>query len=573
MATTSGTPAARDRFLRLGHDAVVRRHHENDDVGRLGAAGAHRREGFVARGVEERDDAARRLHVVRTDVLRDAARFTRGDLRAADVVEKRGLPVVDVTHDRDDRGTREFGEVFLFGQFAEKRFGVVRLRGEGLVAHFFDDQHRGVLVEHLVDRDHLTHQHESLDHFRRLDAHLVGEVGDRDRLGDLHFAHDRFLRLLRHQLTLTVTVLAAAAARGAEALRVVFAARLDDAALLVVVVPTAAAVLRLLLVGGMTLLLRGRRLLSLTGGGLLRLLLALLVLTLVGLRLLVLLRLVGLGLFGALGLLRRHDARLAVHHFTDLAGFFFGLAARLFPALGFLFHTFCGGLGHFGVELRLFGRALRGLQGGFVALVPEGFFTGLRLFGGAGGFRRTALGLFLGAAFGFKALGLGLGAGFRLRLRTAFGLFLGESFGFGLGASFRFTRRGGVGRLRGFAGAAGFFFGNDLRVLHEDALAAHFDLNRVGAPRAVALLDDARFLARHRDLPLRGRALGAQAVEKTALVLVAQLIGFVRLVHAGGAELVEEGLHRDLQLLREFIHRFAHGYSFLLRRRLFKPRR
>ena len=31
--------SVRDGFLRLGHDAVVGRHHENDDVGRLGTAG------------------------------------------------------------------------------------------------------------------------------------------------------------------------------------------------------------------------------------------------------------------------------------------------------------------------------------------------------------------------------------------------------------------------------------------------------------------------------------------------------------------------------------------------------
>ena len=86
----------RDGFLGLGHDAVVGRHNENDDVGRLSTAGAHRRKGFVTRGVEERDDASGRLHVVGTDVLRDAARFARGHLGATDVVEERRLPVVDV---------------------------------------------------------------------------------------------------------------------------------------------------------------------------------------------------------------------------------------------------------------------------------------------------------------------------------------------------------------------------------------------------------------------------------------------------------------------------------------------
>ena len=39
----------------LRHHAVVRRHHEDHDVRGLGAAGAHGREGFVTRRVEEGD--------------------------------------------------------------------------------------------------------------------------------------------------------------------------------------------------------------------------------------------------------------------------------------------------------------------------------------------------------------------------------------------------------------------------------------------------------------------------------------------------------------------------------------
>ena len=41
------------RLDRLRHHAVVGRHHQDDDVGRLGAARAHGREGLVARRVEE----------------------------------------------------------------------------------------------------------------------------------------------------------------------------------------------------------------------------------------------------------------------------------------------------------------------------------------------------------------------------------------------------------------------------------------------------------------------------------------------------------------------------------------
>ena len=49
--------------------------------------------------------AALGLDVVRADVLRDAARFAAGHVGLADGVEQRGLAVVDVTHDGDDRRT------------------------------------------------------------------------------------------------------------------------------------------------------------------------------------------------------------------------------------------------------------------------------------------------------------------------------------------------------------------------------------------------------------------------------------------------------------------------------------
>ena len=77
-----------DRLDRLRHDAVVGSHHQHDDVGHVGTACAHRREGGVARGVDERDQALRCLDLVSTDVLRDAPGLTGSDLRTADVIEQ-----------------------------------------------------------------------------------------------------------------------------------------------------------------------------------------------------------------------------------------------------------------------------------------------------------------------------------------------------------------------------------------------------------------------------------------------------------------------------------------------------
>jgi hypothetical protein len=64
-------------FARLRHHAVVGGHDQHHDVGELGAARTHLRERRVARGIEEADDALRRLDVVGADVLGDATGLRR----------------------------------------------------------------------------------------------------------------------------------------------------------------------------------------------------------------------------------------------------------------------------------------------------------------------------------------------------------------------------------------------------------------------------------------------------------------------------------------------------------------
>ena len=60
----------------------------------------------MARGIQEGDRAAVDLNGVGADVLGDAAGLAGDDVGVADVVEQRGLAVVDVAHDHHDRGAR-----------------------------------------------------------------------------------------------------------------------------------------------------------------------------------------------------------------------------------------------------------------------------------------------------------------------------------------------------------------------------------------------------------------------------------------------------------------------------------
>jgi hypothetical protein len=68
-------------------------------------------------------------------------------------------------------------------------FRIVQRRHDGLVAHFLDHDHGGVLVQRLVDGDHLAQLHQVLDHLGRLDRHLVRQFGHGDGFGHVHFQH------------------------------------------------------------------------------------------------------------------------------------------------------------------------------------------------------------------------------------------------------------------------------------------------------------------------------------------------------------------------------------------------
>ena len=92
-----------DGFDGLRHDAVVGRHHQDDHVGGFRTASTHGGKRRVTRGIQEGHATVVIFHMVGTDVLGNTARFASGDFRTTDIVQQRGLTVVDVTHDGDDR--------------------------------------------------------------------------------------------------------------------------------------------------------------------------------------------------------------------------------------------------------------------------------------------------------------------------------------------------------------------------------------------------------------------------------------------------------------------------------------
>ena len=204
-----------DGFLGLGHDTVVRCHHQNHDVGGLGTAGTHGREGLVTGGIEERHHAAWGFDVVGANVLRDTTSFARRHLGAADVVQQRGLAVVHVAHDGDHGRTRQHLGVLHCRFLVGKGFRIVQRRHHRLVAQFFDHDHGRVLVQGLVDGGHLAQLHELLDDLGGLDRHLVGQFGHSDRLRHVNFQRANLHRRRLGVEIAPVALIATAATRTA----------------------------------------------------------------------------------------------------------------------------------------------------------------------------------------------------------------------------------------------------------------------------------------------------------------------------------------------------------------------
>ncbi len=183
-----------DGLHRLRHDTVVGGHHQDRDVGGLGAAGAHRGKRLVAGGVDERDRPLDAVmldrHLVGADVLGDAAGLGLADVGLADGVQQPGFPVVDVTHDGHDRRTHLqilFGALVLaVGQVEGlQQLTVFVLRADDLdvVVHFAAEQLERLVADRLGGGDHLPEVEQRLHQRGRVGVDLLGEIRQRRTAG------------------------------------------------------------------------------------------------------------------------------------------------------------------------------------------------------------------------------------------------------------------------------------------------------------------------------------------------------------------------------------------------------
>ena len=171
-----------DGLLGGRHHRVVSSHDNDSDIRHLCTTGTHSREGLMTRGIEESNAmAVLQLHVVSTDVLGNTTSLTGNHVGVADVVEQRGLTMIDVTHHRHDRSARNqiVLVVLLFSN------GVLNLSrnvfsGESeLISNDIDS----FCIQTLVDRHHDTDAHTSTNDLIDTHVHHRSQLGNSHELG------------------------------------------------------------------------------------------------------------------------------------------------------------------------------------------------------------------------------------------------------------------------------------------------------------------------------------------------------------------------------------------------------
>ncbi len=196
-----------DGFDRLRHDAVIRRNDQHDEIRHVGATGPHRREGGVARRVEEGDTITRRRpHLIGADVLGNATGFAGRGIGLAQGVEQRGLAVVDVTHDRNHRRTGD-GMVFVVLGRDKAFFDVGFRHTPDGVAEFRSDQFGRIGIDDVVDLQHHALLHQELNDVHGAHGHPVGQLlhGDDVRNDDFTRGTRLFGRMALALFTFTFT--------------------------------------------------------------------------------------------------------------------------------------------------------------------------------------------------------------------------------------------------------------------------------------------------------------------------------------------------------------------------------
>ena len=184
-----------NRLYGLRHHVVVGGNDDNHKVGHLGAAGTHSRKRLVTGSIEECDMApVGQLHIIRTYMLGDTACLTGNNISFANIVEKRSLAMVDVTHDGDNRRTalEVFLAVFLLMNGIGNLCRHIFCREAEFVGHDIDS----LGIKTLVDGNHHAEIHTRCDNVVDRNIHHRRKVVCGNEFSDFEYAALRFLCLM-----------------------------------------------------------------------------------------------------------------------------------------------------------------------------------------------------------------------------------------------------------------------------------------------------------------------------------------------------------------------------------------
>ena len=140
----------------------------------------------MTRGIQECDVAVVDMHSVRADVLCDTASLGGGNACVSDIVEQRGLAVVNVTHYNNDRITR-LKALGIVGSILEQTL----LDGNDnflldLCAEFLGNEGSGIEVDCLVEVSHNAEVEQLLDDLGSCHLQAGSQLGNNDLVRDLH---------------------------------------------------------------------------------------------------------------------------------------------------------------------------------------------------------------------------------------------------------------------------------------------------------------------------------------------------------------------------------------------------
>lgn len=150
-----------DSFNCLRHNAVIGSNHQNNDVSNLGTTGTHFRKGLMPRRINKSYlVSGRHRNLIRTDMLGNAARLFGRNVGFAQSIQQGCLTMVNVSHNRNHRRTRQQIIRFVFG--SQSLFDIALGNALELVPEILNNQLSRIGVNRLINRCHNPETHQFL---------------------------------------------------------------------------------------------------------------------------------------------------------------------------------------------------------------------------------------------------------------------------------------------------------------------------------------------------------------------------------------------------------------------------